>query len=500
MLMQSKLDKALKLIEKEKYADAVILYKKILKSDSHSFEAIKHLAYCYYKQKRIGESIHKYLLAIKCNPNDAEVRNNLGYLYLLETKEYDKAYQQFIQAVKLSPNASINHHNLGNSLRQLHQYDEANVSYRNAIRINDKNAIYHDSLGYTLSRVGLFEEAITEFQSAHNLNKQLNSVYIHLFNLLMIMQSTEEALAIATGFISGGFLTKHEELEIRIGCAKLFWLLGDYHSLNIYLQSSIEIFEQDRSLPNINNLCVFHQYLSTLLTLRLANPSIYMNEGSSKTLLMISESHGFSPSGTNIKYQGEEHGIVSFLIEGGKMWNFSQGKNNIYKESLKRFFQNVPENCTIIMGFGEIDSRVNSGFFFNQLKKGIDYNKTIPEVTRKYIKNTYDTAQQYGHTLIFYGIPAPHPDMFSTLSSSQKIDYLAMVKNINLHISNACKKYSCSFLDVYQLTAGVNGESNLEYHIDNIHLHPRTFKILFEQQLHINTSQKNTVKLDTLSA
>lgn len=492
---QAKLESALKLLHRNKFVDATKSYKKIIKKKPHSFDAHRHLAYCYYRQNKIKDSEKEFLLALELQDNHAETRNNLGYLYLLESEEFEKAKCEFEKVIKLYPNEAEYHHNLGNSLRQLHQYEKANSAYSKAINLNQKESKYYDSLGYSLSQLGLFNESLDAYKKAHNLNKKLSSVYVHLFDLLMLMQIPDDATNIASNCIAENIVSGSEQNELLIGMAQNDWLLGSQSSLELNLSKSSNILSQNTLHPGTTNLRIFHKYLSLLHDIRITNESLYVHQPDTRSILMISESHGFSPCGTSVKYKNETNKIVSFLVTGGKMWNMAQQKNNCYKQSVEQCFTQASPNSTIIMGFGEIDCRPNEGIFPHHIKHKTIIKEDIAKVVVNYIKNMLESANKFGHSLIFYGVPAPHPEMLSTLNQKQRTDYLLMVKLVNQQLIDSCKKYGCSMLDVYSLTNDGHGISNLVWHIDNIHLHPKTFATLFSKHL---TSTKDKCSQESL--
>ncbi|THV61412.1 tetratricopeptide repeat protein [Flagellimonas alvinocaridis] len=72
-------DQATEYYNKGEYGKAIDNYKKILDTGEHSAQLYFNMGNCHYKLNAIGPSIYYYEKALLLDPNDAEIRNNLGY-------------------------------------------------------------------------------------------------------------------------------------------------------------------------------------------------------------------------------------------------------------------------------------------------------------------------------------------------------------------------------------------------------------------------------------
>jgi len=61
------------------FQKAIELYEKILENNQHSSALYFNLGNAFYKKSEIGPSIYYYEKALLLNPNDTEIKNNLGY-------------------------------------------------------------------------------------------------------------------------------------------------------------------------------------------------------------------------------------------------------------------------------------------------------------------------------------------------------------------------------------------------------------------------------------
>ena len=71
--------KATEAYNKGEYQKAIELYNNILKNGKHSAELYFNLGNCHYKLDEIGPSIYYYEKALLLQPNDQEIKNNLGF-------------------------------------------------------------------------------------------------------------------------------------------------------------------------------------------------------------------------------------------------------------------------------------------------------------------------------------------------------------------------------------------------------------------------------------
>ncbi|MEM8928378.1 MAG: tetratricopeptide repeat protein [Bacteroidota bacterium] len=71
--------KATEAYNKGQYQKAIDFYNDILKNGKHSAELYFNLGNCHYKLDEIGPSIYYYEKALLLEPNDQEIKNNLGF-------------------------------------------------------------------------------------------------------------------------------------------------------------------------------------------------------------------------------------------------------------------------------------------------------------------------------------------------------------------------------------------------------------------------------------
>ena len=106
--------------------------------------------------------------ALELNPNDKEVLNIIGVIYLLNLEDYPKAIEYFQRALRIDPQYAEVSNNLGVGYEKIGKYEEAIDSYRKAA----SNPLYRsaekafNNLGWAYYRVKRFQESVDAFKNA----------------------------------------------------------------------------------------------------------------------------------------------------------------------------------------------------------------------------------------------------------------------------------------------------------------------------------------------
>jgi len=95
-----KIQKAEQAYDSKKYKDAIVNYEELVKDGFKSYQLYYNLGNAYYKNNQLGKAIYYYELARKINPNDEDVRINLGIASAKTVDKIDAKENFFISAVK----------------------------------------------------------------------------------------------------------------------------------------------------------------------------------------------------------------------------------------------------------------------------------------------------------------------------------------------------------------------------------------------------------------
>lgn len=94
------IEAAEKAYDSKKYKEAVASYEKLVKDGYKSYQLYFNLGNAYYRNNELGKAIYYYELARKINPNDEDVRINLGIASAKTIDKIDSKENFFITAVK----------------------------------------------------------------------------------------------------------------------------------------------------------------------------------------------------------------------------------------------------------------------------------------------------------------------------------------------------------------------------------------------------------------
>ncbi|RJS76817.1 tetratricopeptide repeat protein [Methanophagales archaeon] len=147
-------------------------------------------AFLMNKSYKNGEKSYKECLRI--NPESTEAHNNLGVL-LKDLGRYEESEREWREAIRIKPESAEAHYNLGLLLYNLKRYKESEAEYREAIRINPDDAEAHYNLGLLLHDLKRYEESETEYREAIRINLDDAAAHYNLGILLHDLKRYEES-------------------------------------------------------------------------------------------------------------------------------------------------------------------------------------------------------------------------------------------------------------------------------------------------------------------
>ena len=212
-----------------KFAEARLIFEKIIKVDQNNFDALHCLGILNASEKKFehAEIFFKKSLSIK--PNHLLANNNYANL-LMDNGNYQKAKVLFSKCDELSPNNHVVLLNIGkcfyftNELDRAYKYfekssnlkknnDDAilNMSiilqhkedYKAAINLLDQIIAFNDKhfyawhyKGISLEKMGLYDEAILCFQRSISLKKEFKDPYIYLGKIFKAQKRYDSAIEV----------------------------------------------------------------------------------------------------------------------------------------------------------------------------------------------------------------------------------------------------------------------------------------------------------------
>jgi Tfp pilus assembly protein PilF len=168
------------------YRDSVTLYRTTLAKNPDCWMAHNNLAMEIENEpEHVPEALAHYAEALRIKPDDSGVHNNLGNRLMMLGREAE-AIAQFGEALRLDPTSLLPRLNLANALaKDPQRLAEAMGHYAEALRLDPENGLSHFSLAVTLATIdGRAAEAQAEFEATLRLLPDYAGAHAGLAELL----------------------------------------------------------------------------------------------------------------------------------------------------------------------------------------------------------------------------------------------------------------------------------------------------------------------------
>lgn len=179
-------------LNNQKIYPAIRELSKALEMDPKMAKAHFSLGFIYTGRKKYHEAIEHYKEALRIKPNYHQARNNLGSVYLAMERWRDAAelYKK-LSKESMYPNPELAHNNLGWAQHNLREYDKAIDNFKQAIFLKPEMCLAYNNLGLTYEEMGHTSKAVENYRKA--IRKCPNNYAKPHFNLGKILQNRGEA-------------------------------------------------------------------------------------------------------------------------------------------------------------------------------------------------------------------------------------------------------------------------------------------------------------------
>ncbi|GAB4411371.1 MAG: hypothetical protein OHK0032_07270 [Thermodesulfovibrionales bacterium] len=126
------------------------------------------LGVSYLNDNNIQPAFVEFQKALELNPNDKEVLNAIGVIYLLKLEDYPRAVDYFQRALGIDKNFSEASNNLGVAYEKMGRFSDAIEQYRTAL----SNPLYRNAekafnnLGRAYYRFKRYSDAVDAYKEA----------------------------------------------------------------------------------------------------------------------------------------------------------------------------------------------------------------------------------------------------------------------------------------------------------------------------------------------
>lgn len=219
------IERAKALEKKERWEEASVVYREVIRLDPNHVQAQLGLANMLYRSYQVDEAIAAYRRAIQLSPNHPSAHQGLGKM-LRRKGEIEESIAECRIAIGLTKNNKTAHGDayahLGIALRIKGELDEAIKAGREAIKNWPTNWTYLE-LGLTLEEKGLLNEAIASHQDARRLTSTWPDSFNGLARALAKNGQRQEAITVLKEVVS--HRPSHPEGHINLG--RIFATMGD---------------------------------------------------------------------------------------------------------------------------------------------------------------------------------------------------------------------------------------------------------------------------------
>ncbi|MHC4294310.1 MAG: tetratricopeptide repeat protein, partial [Planctomycetota bacterium] len=129
----------------------------------------RELGTVYNRMGKLAEAQDAYLAALEVLPNDPQILNNLGYIYVENLNDPAKALQYTRRAAQLLPTDANIIDSYGWTLAKLGELQEAEQQLLRAVRLAPDSAIIRYHLGWAYEQGGRLRDAEVQYQEAEKI-------------------------------------------------------------------------------------------------------------------------------------------------------------------------------------------------------------------------------------------------------------------------------------------------------------------------------------------
>jgi tetratricopeptide (TPR) repeat protein len=185
---------ALAFHQQGRISEAEHLYRMVLKSDPHHFDALHNLGLILLRSGKPIEAVVLLRKALNKNAKSAKALNTFGLALQALNRSAD-AVTRFEKAITIKPNYAEAHNNLGLALQSLDRHEDAIACFEKALTIKPDLAGAHNNIGLMLVTLNRPEEAVARYEKALTLQPNLVDARVNLANALQKLGRFEDAIA-----------------------------------------------------------------------------------------------------------------------------------------------------------------------------------------------------------------------------------------------------------------------------------------------------------------
>jgi tetratricopeptide (TPR) repeat protein len=231
------------LVEKERFSEAIVHFKKALELETDYPEACNNLAIAYHGLGNLETAIMWLQKAILLQPYFAENYNNLAS-FLIKKQDYKQAEEALRTALKLRPRYGKAYFNLGRIYLEFNNPQEAYGYFKAAcLQADFDNELGFCTYGSVCLMIGKFDEAISAYKKAISTDVQSFNAHAGLAQAYVMNKEYSKARELYELLVR----QQPHNLKIVMNLAEVLFLSGEY-------QKALQKYHQIAQSPQADPL------------------------------------------------------------------------------------------------------------------------------------------------------------------------------------------------------------------------------------------------------
>lgn len=427
---------------------------------------------------RFADAIAIYQYCIVLAPHVPESHVNLGNAFRDQGK-YEIAIDCYHKALALHPDHADAYGNQGRALYLMGNLEEAIASCHTALRLCPEHIETLNTLGNVLFVQGKLDDAITCYRQALAVYPDFPKALHNLGNALQWMDQSSDSINTRLKFISLDTADPALKVNAAVSLAVMYYLQDDLPATReMTVRVSMFLRQTKRKLCNEVIYC---RYLNQLLQWWDTVGSGLRRSEPIDTLYVVGESHALTYHNIEVEHEGRQVLCKARWIAGCKQWHLGNSLDNMQKFLFRKILGAIPRHANILLIIGEIDCRYDGGIM-QAWKKDVSQSLhgMALETISGYLKFVLRIAAERDQKVIIGGVPATNVEL-DKLSTEQVEQFTGLLKFFNNQLREQSVLAGLGFLDLFSMTDGGNGISNLQWHIEDIHLRPDAIPEAFKK-------------------
>jgi len=153
--------------------------------------------------------------------DEAKGHNEKGIQLYRESKEYERAIEEYTKAIKLVPNYAEFYSNRGNAYNKLKQYQKAMEDFNKVIDLQPKDTKVYNNRGVIYFKLKQYQKAINDYTKAISLDPNYAKAYYNLGLTYQRLKRYKLSIKVFDLAIESNPLYEHPKIEREVSIALL---------------------------------------------------------------------------------------------------------------------------------------------------------------------------------------------------------------------------------------------------------------------------------------